>query len=243
MKRNLIVEDIINCTNGELVLGNRDFECKGFTTDTRKINKDDVYIGIKGEKSDGNMLWEEAFQKGAKVVIVQNINFENENISIYKDKIIIKVQDTIKALSQIATAKRELYGENFPVVAVTGSVGKTSTKDIIASVLSKKYNVLKTQGNNNNGIGLPLTILRLQDEDVAVIEMGMNHFGEIRALTNIAKPTISVITNIGTSHIGNLGSRENILKAKLEILEGMKNKILVVNNDNDLLHNYYEKNK
>ena len=243
MKRNLIVEDIINCTKGELVLGNRDFECKGFTTDTRKINKDDVYIGIKGEKSDGNMLWEEAFQKGAKVVIVQNINFENENISIYKDKIIIKVQDTIKALSQIATAKRELYGENFPVVAVTGSVGKTSTKDIIASVLSKKYNVLKTQGNNNNGIGLPLTILRLQDEDVAVIEMGMNHFGEIRALTNIAKPTISVITNIGTSHIGNLGSRENILKAKLEILEGMKNKILVVNNDNDLLHNYYEKNK
>ena len=79
MKRNLIVEDIINCTNGELVLGNRDFECKGFTTDTRKINKDDVYIGIKGERSDGNMLWEEAFQKGARVVIVQNINFENEN--------------------------------------------------------------------------------------------------------------------------------------------------------------------
>ena len=109
--------------------------------------------------------------------------------------------------------------------------------------MSKKYKVLKTEGNNNNHIGLPFTILRLKDEEVAVIEMGMNHFGEISYLTKIAKPDISVITNIGTSHIGNLGSRENILKAKLEILEGMENKNIVINNDNDLLHNWYLKNK
>ena len=132
---------------------------------------------------------------------------------------------------------------NLKVVGVTGSVGKTSTKDIIANVLSKKYKVLKTEGNNNNHIGLPLTILRLQDEEIAVIEMGMNHLGEISYLTKIAKPDIAVITNIGTSHIGNLGSRENILKAKLEILEGMDKKKIVINNDNDLLNKWYLENK
>ena len=103
---------------------------------------------------------------------------------------------------------------------------------------------LKTQGNKNNNIGLPLTILSLQEEEVCVIEMGMNHFGEITYLSKIAKPDIAVITNIGTSHIGNLGSRENILKAKLEILDGMENKILILNNDNDLLNKWnLENNK
>lgn len=106
-----------------------------------------------------------------------------------------------------------------------------------------KHKTLKTQGNNNNNIGLPFTIFNLKDQEAAVIEMGMNHFGEISKLTKIAKPTISVITNIGTSHIGNLGSRENILKAKLEILEGMDKKVLVINNDNDLLHKFYLENK
>ena len=130
------------------------------------------------------------------------------------------------------------------VVAITGSVGKTSTKDMIASVLSTKYKTLKTEGNYNNHIGVPLTILKLkEDDEVAVIEMGMNHLGEISILTNIAKPNLCVITNIGTSHIGNLGSRENILKAKLEILEGNEEKEIVINNDNDLLHKFYkEKN-
>ena len=117
--------------------------------------------------------------------------------------------------------------------------GKTSTKDIIANVLSQKYNVLKTEGNLNNHIGLPLTLLKLKDHTAVVVEMGMNHFGEISVLTNIAKPTGCVITNIGTSHIGNLGSRENILKAKLEILEGLsKDGFILINNDNDLLHNW-----
>ena len=132
---------------------------------------------------------------------------------------------------------------NIPVIGITGSVGKTSTKDMISSVVSQKYKTLKTQKNNNNNIGLPFTILRLKDHEALVLEMGMNHKGEIDLLTKIAKPTISVITNIGTSHIGNLGSRENILNAKLEILNGMEKPLLVLNNDNDLLHDYYEKNK
>lgn len=123
--------------------------------------------------------------------------------------------------------------------------GKTSTKDIIANVLSQKFNVLKTKGNLNNHIGLPLTLLKLKDHTAVVVEMGMNHFGEISLLTNIAKPTGCVITNIGTSHIGNLGSRENILKAKLEILEGLnENGFVLINNDNDLLNEWAkEENK
>lgn len=121
--------------------------------------------------------------------------------------------------------------------------GKTSTKDIIANVVSKKYKVLKTEGNNNNNIGLPFTILRLKDEEALVLEMGMNHLGEIELLSRIAKPTIGIIVNVGTAHIGNLGSRENILKAKLEILSGMKCKKIVVNNDNDMLHDWYKANK
>jgi UDP-N-acetylmuramoyl-tripeptide--D-alanyl-D-alanine ligase len=118
-------------------------------------------------------------------------------------------------------------------------VGKTSTKDIVYEVVKQKYKTLKTQGNLNNHIGLPLTILRLKDEEALVVEMGMNHLKEISTLTNIAKPTIAIITNVGTAHIGNLGSRENILKAKLEITEGLsKEGTIIINNDNDLLHQY-----
>ena len=145
-------------------------------------------------------------------------------------------------MQQIASYKREKY--DIPVVAITGSVGKTSTKDIVASVMNEKFNTLKTSGNYNNHIGVPLTIFNLKKHEALCIEMGMNHFGEISTLSKIAKPTVAVITNIGTAHIGNLGSRENILKAKLEILDGMKeNGTLVINNDNDLLHEWYLKNK
>ena len=237
------IKEIIKVTKGKLVIGNEETEIKEFCKDTRIIKPGDTYIGIKGENFNGNTLWKQAFENGAETVIIEGIDFENEKLEQYKDKNIIKVDDTIQAISDIATYKRVLYGKNFPVVGVTGSVGKTSTKDIIANVVSQEYKTLKTQGNNNNNIGLPFTMFKLKDEEAAVIEMGMNHFGEISYLTKIAKPTISVITNIGTSHIGNLGSRENILKAKLEILEGMNKKVLVINNDNDLLHKYYTENK
>ena len=232
------VKDIINITKGKLILGNIEEECNKFCKDTRIIEEGDTYIGIKGENFDGNTLWEQAFEKGAKAVIVENIEISKEKIEQWKEKIIILVENTIKAIAQIATYKREQCGENFTVIGVTGSVGKTSTKDIIANVISQKYNTLKTQGNNNNNIGLPFTIFNLNNQKAAVIEMGMNHAGELTELTKIAQPTISVITNIGTSHIGNLGSRENILKAKLEILEGMQKKVLVINNDNDLLNKW-----
>ena len=235
------VKNIIKVTNGKLINGNKELECESFSKDTRTIQKGDIYIGIKGEKFDGNQFWKQALDDGADAVIVQGIEVTEEEKVKYSNKTIILVQDTLKALYEIAKYKRSLY--DIPVVAITGSVGKTSTKDIIASVVSTKFNTLKTEGNNNNNIGLPFTILRLKDHEAIVVEMGMNHFGEISLLTDIARPTLAVITNIGTSHIGNLGSRENILKAKLEILEGMKIPKVIINNDNDLLHDWYEKNK
>ena len=246
---NLKIQDILNCTNGKLIIGNKNKECQNYSKDTRTIKKGDTYIGIKGEKFDGSTFWKDAFENGAETVIINKINLNNEKNKIeeYKsqNKNIIQVEDTIKAIGEMASQKMKIMKEknNLKVIGITGSVGKTSTKDIIANVLSKKYKVLKTEGNNNNHIGLPFTILRLQDEEIAVIEMGMNHFGEISYLTKIAKPDIAVITNIGTSHIGNLGSRENILRAKLEILEGMDKKRIVINNDNDLLNKWYLENK
>ena len=239
--KNLKVEDILKVTNGKLIIGNEKLECENFSKDTRSIQKGDTYIAIKGEKFDGNIFWKEAFKNGADCIIIQDIEFSDEELKEFENKTIIKVEDTMQALYKIASYKREI--NNIPVVAITGSVGKTSTKDMISSVVSQKYKTLKTIGNNNNNIGLPFTILRLKDEEIMILEMGMNHFGEIHLLSNIAKPNICVITNIGTSHIGNLGSKENILKAKLEILDGADNPTIIINNDDKLLHKWYLENK
>ena len=238
----IYVKDLLNNCDAKLFYGNLDTSLIDFSKDTRTINKDDIYVGIKGDNIDGSIFYKDALLKGAKGCILNNNTIiDEEFIKDYQDRFIVLTSDTIKCLQDLAKYKRSLY--NIPVIGITGSVGKTSTKDIIASVLSKKFNVLKTEGNYNNHLGVPLTILKLKDENCLVIEMGMNHMGEISILSKIAKPTLAVITNVGTSHIGNLGSRENILKAKLEILEGMNEKLLVINNDNDLLHNYYLENK
>jgi len=241
--KKILLKDLIEKCDGKLIIGNELEELNNFSKDTRLIQENDIYVGIKGENYDGNKLYKEAFEKGAKGCILDsNVDIDYDYLNNLKDKFIVLVEDTILCLQKLASYKRSLY--DIPVIGVTGSVGKTSTKDIIASVLSKKYKVLKTIGNYNNHIGVPLTILSLKDENCLVVEMGMNNLGEISTLSKIARPTVSVITNVGTAHIGNLGSRENILKAKLEILDGMDNdSILVINNDNDLLHEYYLKNK
>lgn len=240
--KQITVQDIINISNAKLICGNKEIVCENFSNDTRQIQQGDVYIGIKGEKVDGNKFYETAFQNGAKVCILEDEKVVKQLENKYKDNAILIVENATKAVQQIAKYKRELY--NIPVIAITGSNGKTSTKDMVASVVSQKYNTLKTQGNFNSQIGLPLTILRLKEQEAMVVEMGMNQLNEISALTNVAKPTIAIITNVGTSHIGLLGSRENILKAKLEILEGLsKDGTLIINNDNDLLHEWNNKNE
>ena len=240
MEGNIInVGKIVEISDGRLISGDKNNVPLGFSQDTRKIENGYMYIGIKGEHTDGNDFIDSAFENGAMGCITDKLPKE-EILKKYSDKSIIYVNNTIEALQKIAEYKRNLY--DIPVVGVTGSVGKTSTKDIIASVLSQKFNVLKTEGNYNTQIGLPLTLLRLKDHTAAVLEMGMSDFGQISRLTHIARPTVCVFTNIGTSHIGSLGSRENILKAKLEMLEGITGeKIVVSNNDNDLLSDWVKK--
>ena len=233
----IYIKDIIKLCDGKLLSGDENIVINNIKIDSRKINDGDIYVGIRGEVNDGNIFFEDAINRGAKAIIVDNSKLDYDK---YSDVTIVLVKDTVWCLQELARYKRGLFkGE---VIAITGSVGKTTTKDMVASILGEKYKVLKTEGNYNNHIGLPLTILNYTLEDVMVVEMGMSHEGELSLLSRIAKPTLSIITNVGTAHIGNLGSRENILKAKLEILDGMDNKKLIINNDNDMLHEYYIKN-
>ena len=221
------VYEILEATKGILVSGNKEDEICFFSQDSRQMKNGGMYIPLKGERFDGHDFIESAFQTGATAIITA------KDVS-YPDKIVIKVEDTYQALKDMAIYLRS--HRPVKVVGVTGSVGKTSTRDMVYSVVKQKYKTLKTEGNYNNEIGLPLTILRYQDEEVMVLEMGMNHLNEMSRLSMIAHPDVSCITNVGTAHIGELGSRENILKAKLEITDGMKDQsTLIINNDNDML--------
>lgn len=230
---NVYVRDIVRFMGGTLLCGEIDSEIRDVSIDSRKILNNGTYFGLKGDRSDGSLYYESAILNGASVLVLSN----KYEYNINSDVTVVLVDDTLECLQDLARYKRDLY--KIPVIGVTGSVGKTSTKDMIASVLSTEYKVHKTSGNFNNHIGLPLTIMGLCDDDeILVVEMGMNHLGEIDKLTDIARPTIGVITNVGTAHIGNLGSRENILKAKLEIMNsGCKD--LVVNVDNDMINSKY----
>ena len=235
--KSLCVKNILESINGTILCGSDNVEFIGASIDSRTVKTDEAYFALKGERTDGTLYCSDAIKNGAKVCFVENNIFSDEDLNKFaKSATIVLVPNVEDALVEIAKVKRSLY--DIPVVAITGSVGKTSTKDVIAEVMAQKFNVQKTQGNKNNRLGVPLTIMSLRNHNALVIEMGMNHLGEIHELTNIAKPTLSVISNIGTSHIGNLGSRENILKAKLEILDGMTNKKVIINNDNDMLHKW-----
>lgn len=232
----IVVNKIVELCNGKLLCGDGNVILKKLVIDTRMLEYGDTFVGIKGENYNGNDFLYDAVEKGANCVILD----ENKDITDISIPIIL-VSDSSKALGIIASYIRNNSDSIF--IGVTGSVGKTSTRDMIYSVLNESHPTLKTENNYNNNIGLPLTISKLKDERFAVIEMGMNHLGEISYLSNIVKPNIGVITNVGTAHIGILGSRENILKAKLEILDGMDDSsTLIINNDNDLLHDYYLNN-
>lgn len=235
--KKLYVRDVLKQTKGEVLCGKTDEEIGEISIDTRTLEKGQTYLALKGENVDGTAYCYDAIEKGASVCFVQENIFTKEELnSLSKKTTIVKVENVEDALVEMAKIKRAMY--DIPVVAITGSVGKTSTKEVIAKVMQQKFNVQKTKGNQNNRLGLPITIMGLKDHNALVIEMGMNHAGELSELTQIARPTLCVISNIGTSHIGNLGSRENILKAKLEILEGMEKGKVIINNDNDLLNKW-----
>lgn len=228
---NLTVKDIIEICNGSLYSGAEFLICENFSKDTRTIQKGDIYIGIKGDNHDGNLYYKQAFQNGAKACILDKTVISKLE---EKDKTIILVENTIDALKKLAIAK--LKAHNPLVIAITGSVGKTSTRDMMYSVIKQKYKVLVTAENYNNNIGLPLTILKLKDEDILILEMGMNHLKEIDYLSKIANPDIAIITNVLPVHIELLKTMKNILKAKLEIVNGLKKDgKLIINNDNKYL--------
>lgn len=232
----VVVKDLYRLEeNVELLQGLFDYEFLNCNTNTKTIKKDETFFAME----KGIDYIEEALKKGASGCVVEK-DIDYSILEKYPDVTFIKVKNALETLQNLAAYKRALY--NIPVIAITGSVGKTSTKDIVASVVGKKYKVLKTEGNFNNHIGLPITILKLKEHEALVLEMGMNHFHEIEMLSEIARPNIAIITNIGTSHIGILGSKRNIMKAKLEILRGLQETgVLIINNDCDLLKNWREK--
>ena len=209
-------------------------EAAGVVLDSRLLKEDYVFIATKGERVDGHKFIPSVFEKGALAVIC-------EDIPEVLTGPCIQVQDSFVALKKLAAFYRQQL--DITVVGITGSVGKTSTKEFVAGVLAAKYCVWKTQGNFNNEVGLPLTVLQLREEhEIAVLEMGISDFGEMHRLSEIAKPDICVLTNIGQCHLEFLGDRDGVLRAKSEIFDFMNPKgMIFVNGDDDKLITLKEK--
>ena len=225
------VEELAAAVGGvRLDHGENTVSVAAVSTDSRAIRPGCLFIPLVGEKFDGHRFIDAALEAGAAGTLCAVVPEQ-----LREGKFYIRVDDTRLALKALAKAYREKF--DIPVIQITGSVGKTTTKDMIAAVLSTKYNVLKTPENLNNDIGTPLTMLQLTPKhQVAVIETGMNHFGEIRYLGELVQPDVAVISNIGDAHMEFLGSREGILQAKSEIFENLKpDGMAVLNGDDPLL--------
>ncbi len=227
--QNMTLANIAACLQRTLCQaeGREQVEITGAVLDSRQVESGYAFFAVRGERVDGHSFIPQVAEKGAALVICEEV----PAVEIPY----ILVEDTLAALKTVAAFYREQLG--IPIIGVTGSVGKTSTKEMIAAGLSTQFNVLKTQGNFNNEVGLPLTILRIRKEhQVAVVEMGISDFGEMHRLSQIAKPDICVITNIGQCHLENLGDRDGVLKAKTEIFDFMaKDGYVVLNGDDDKL--------
>ena len=198
----------------------------GISTDTRTIKKNNIFFCLKGEKFDGNLFIDQAFHLGASFVI-----YDDEQLN-YKSKKAIRVKNALETLQSLAKYHRSKF--NIPVIGLTGSNGKTTSKELINSVLSQKFNVTFTSNNFNNHIGVPLTILKINRKtDIAIIEMGANHLGEIDLLCNIADPNIGYITNFGKAHLEGFGGIEGVIKGKSELYEYIRESkgVVLINND------------
>lgn len=227
----ITIKEIAEAVGGKLLgeFGAPDQTVTHVFTDSRHPDAGGLFIPLVGERFDGHAFIGDALAGGGLGCFTQR-----ERESYLPGKFYIKVTSTQKALRDLARHYKRKF--SIPFVGITGSVGKTTTKDMVAAVLGERFKVLKTEGNFNNEVGLPLTLLRLNSaHEVCVLEMGMNHFGEIEYLSNIVEPDVAIITNIGDAHIENLGSRENILKAKSEIFAHMDAKGFVVLDGDDVL--------
>ncbi len=222
------LEEILRATEGRLINGSQNLhQISGVSTDTRTVQSNNLFIAIKGENFDGHHFVGQAFEKGASACIVSQ-----KKVSVKTSASIIWVADTVKALGQLAHLYRQRF--SIPVVALTGSAGKTTTKEMIAAVLSSRYNVLKNIGTENNHIGVPMTLFKLDNKhDVAVLELGTNQFGDIRWLTQIVSPTVSLITNIGESHLQGLKNPAGVFKEKYDIIKYMQPGGAVILNGDD----------
>ncbi len=223
------IKEIIEATNAK-VFGTYDENLEvSISTDTRTVSQGDFYLPLKGATFDGEAFIEQAFTKGAVGAFCTNTNFHihyNNEQSVC----LLQVDNTLEAYLKLANYRRNKL--NFQVVAITGSSGKTTTKEIVASVLSSKFKVFKTPLNHNNEIGFCQTIFEAPDNtEVLVLEMGMRGLGEIELLSKYAEPDITIISNVGTAHIGRLGSRENIAKAKCEIVKYQRGNVFIAHND------------
>lgn len=227
--KNLTLENITKACGGTYYGPDwmRTREVSGIVTDSRQVNEGSMFVAIKGERVDGHKFIPSVFEQGAMCVLCEH---PQESAGPH-----IVVESTLEAVKGIAEFYRQQL--NIKVVGITGSVGKTSTKEMIASVLSEKFRVLKTPGNFNNELGVPLTIFRLREEDeVAVLEMGINHFGEMHRLSKVVRPDICVITNIGQCHLEYLGDRDGVLRAKSEIFDFISPEgKIILNGDDDKL--------
>ncbi|MDF2941180.1 MAG: hypothetical protein K0S01_38 [Herbinix sp.] len=228
--KNMTLTQIADACNGQLyeVADYTGREVAGVVVDSRLVDKDYLFIATVGERVDGHNFINDVYDQGAMAVVCEKAPIDPKGPYIL-------VENSFAALKSIAKWYRQQL--DIKVVGITGSVGKTSTKEFISSVLARKYNTLKTEGNFNNEVGLPLTVLKLRDyHEVAVLEMGISDFGEMHRLSEIAKPDICVITNIGQCHLENLGTRLGILKAKTEIFDFMSETGSVcINGDDDML--------
>ena len=211
------------------------------SVDTRTINKNDIFIPIKYKNGDGNKYLKDAAKSASLLLIptdyLNKTNILEEVLNINKNIGVIEIEDGLEALINIGKYKRN--NSKAKVIVITGSNGKTSTKEMLYQVLKEKYKVFKSYDNYNNILGVSLNLLNIKDEEILIFEVGMNHLGEIEELSKILKPDIGIITNIGTAHIGNLGSKKSILKAKLEIMKGFNiNSKLFINKDLNINNKY-----
>lgn len=236
----LRIEDVLKATDGRLITLNKKIKTSGFSIDSRTIKKHETFIAIKGKRLNGHNFIFQAYKKGVRSFIVSDSNFKKEKL---KDSTLIKVNKTTNALGQIAYLKRKLSCAS--VIGVTGSCGKTTTKDMISEILGDSYKVLKNNGTQNNEFGLPLTLLKLKpNHEIAVLEMGMNHPGEIKMLNNIAQADIGVVTSIYPVHLKYLKDIKSVAKAKWELIESLRGKkIAVLNNDDENLRPLFKKFK
>lgn len=238
----LNLDEILSCINGKLILEGSKKKLNKVSIDTRNIIDEEMFLAISGENFDGNRYVINAIKNGVKLCIVDKVLFNKEEVEKF-DASIILVENTMDALSSLAIYVRSKL--NIDIIGITGSVGKTTTKDIIYDFLSSKYNVYKNPGNLNNHLGMPISLINIDDDaQIGIFELGMSGVGEIDYLASILKPNIAVITNIGVSHIEFLKSRQNILNCKLEITNYFnKDSILILNNDDEMLKSYsVEKN-